>query len=275
MRRVVGLALFMSAAFVVACGPPTPPVPISSPQTPTPEPVTPTPEPATPNGAIDAPEGMSAIPAGAFVMGCDPDDPECDADEKPAHPVRLRAFFIDRYEVTNARYDACVAAGVCARTPMRDDPRFAGPDQPVVGVRWSDANDYCAWRGARLPTEAEWEYAARAQTRWYREAGLEAVAWYKEITDRPRDVGGKPANPWGLFDVLGNAWEWTSDSYDAAYFAASPTDDPRGPSPGETRVLRGGSWFNGSTNTRISTRHGAPPGDAANMRGARCARNGD
>ncbi len=261
MTRAALVAMIVIVALAGACNAPGP--------------VAPDPPPAASLEAIDPPEGMAAIPGGEFVMGCDADDPECDADEKPPHPVRVPAFFLDRHEVTNARYDACVSAGACARTPFRDDPRFAGPDQPVVGVRWSDARDYCAWRGARLPTEAEWEYAARAGTRWYREAGLDAVAWYKEITDRPRDVGGKPANPWGLFDVLGNAWEWTADYYDAAYFASSPKDDPRGPPSGAARVLRGGSWFNGSTNTRISTRHGANPDDTANMRGARCAKGRD
>ncbi len=262
MTRAAVIAMMAIVALIAACGP-------------APNPPAPTPTPAASPEPVVVPEGMAAIPAGEFVMGCDSDDPECDTDEKPAHPVRLRAFFIDRYEVTNAKYDACVAANACARTPFRDDPRFSASSQPVVGVRWSDANAYCAWRGARLPTEAEWEYAARAGTRWYREAGLDAVAWYKEITDRPRDVGGKLANPWGLFDVLGNAWEWTNDFYDAAYFASSPPSDPRGPASGEARVLRGGSWFNGSTNTRISTRHGAPPDDAANMRGVRCAKDGD
>ncbi|MCL4233073.1 MAG: SUMF1/EgtB/PvdO family nonheme iron enzyme, partial [Deltaproteobacteria bacterium] len=112
--RTAGIAVTLIVALVAACGAPnaTQPVPVF------PSPPIPSPEPAARVLTTDVPDGMAAIPAGAFVMGCDPDDPECDTDEKPAHPVRLRAFFIDRYEVTNAQYDACVAAGACARTPF-------------------------------------------------------------------------------------------------------------------------------------------------------------
>lgn len=176
------------------------------------------------------------IPPGTFRMGCSADDAECDYDEEPAHTVTItRGFWMGQTEVTQAAYQRVVGT---------NPSHFHGDRLPVETVTWNDANSYCRAVGMRLPTEAEWEYAARAGSTASRYGKLDAIAWYFEnSSNQTHEVGQKQPNPWGLDDMLGNVWEWVADWADANYYGHSPSQDPPGPSSGEYRVVRGGSWF--------------------------------
>jgi formylglycine-generating enzyme required for sulfatase activity len=155
---------------------------------------------------------MLAVPVGTFTMGADTGG---EGDERPAHKVTLAAFFLDKTEVTNAAYAECVAASQCRPRASRDFPR---PQQPATFVSWDDARTYCAWRGKRLPREAEFERAIRGDDGrrypWGDEAPTKDRAVY--ATSAPLDVGSKPAGrgPYGHDDLAGNAWEWMDDLYD-------------------------------------------------------------
>ncbi|HYL92803.1 MAG TPA: formylglycine-generating enzyme family protein [Alphaproteobacteria bacterium] len=182
------------------------------------------------------------IPPGTFMMGCSPGDEECHPEEKPAHRVAItRAFEIARCQVTQAQYEAVMGS---------NPSYFPGPDQPVEGVSWDDAQKFCEALNTkqdgyryRLPTEAEWEYAARAGNTSCRYGVLQEAAWYHENAgDKTHPVGLKEPNAFGLHDTLGNVWEWVQDRYGADYYSLSPESDPTGPSTGEMRVARGGSW---------------------------------
>jgi formylglycine-generating enzyme required for sulfatase activity len=150
---------------------------------------------------------------------------------------------------------------------------FHGEQLPVETVTWSQAKAYCAAVGGRLPTEAEWEYAARAGSDAPRYGDLDEIAWYSKNSDgKTHNVGLKQANQWGLYDMLGNVWEWVADWYDEKYYAKSPSLNPTGPKSGQYRVVRGGSWSYGSRYLRSSVRSG----DVSVVRdvrlGFRCAR---
>jgi formylglycine-generating enzyme len=226
------------------------------------------------------------VPAGRFVMGGEGGEP----DERPAHTVVLNAFRIDRYEVTFAEYDSCVARGAC--TPAHYDDgqclmlappgfrkvtvpdKYRSPRRPVVCVTWQQARAYCRSRGKRLPTEAEWEYAASA-------GAAPRYAWGGDSPspDRctpvshmsPRDVGAYTPNAWGLHDMTGNVWEWTNDWYQRDYYAVSDTLDPRGSSVGQYRVVRGGGWYGGVSQLRVRNREPFQPTSAEASVGFRCA----
>lgn len=179
-------------------------------------------------------------------------------DEQPVHTVTVSDFWMSTYEITFVQYDAfCEATGA-------DKPGDAGwgrGNRPVIYVSWNDAVAFCAWLSkksgetVRLPTEAEWEYAARAggkRQKWpgtNKEDDLGAYAWYGDNSDgRTHPVGTKKPNALGLYDMAGNAWEWCQDWYDDDYYTRSPQKDPKGPSSGSQRVVRGGSW---NYNTRF------------------------
>ena len=233
-------------------------------------------------------DGMAMIyvPGGEFLMGAAewPDD-------VPIHAVTLDGFWLDRTEVTQAHYRRCVEAGDCAARPATTPYR---PTHPVVAVTWDEAAAYCTWVGGRLPTEAEWEYAARSAERhrypWGDDKSLVGPAgvrlnfcdvnctepWADDAVDdgyaTTAPVGSFPAGmSWcGAFDLAGNVWEWVSDWYGETYYAESRARNPTGPSDGTYRVLRGGSWQSDESSVRSSYRYWAAPEERADNRGFRC-----
>ncbi|MFN8466645.1 MAG: bifunctional serine/threonine-protein kinase/formylglycine-generating enzyme family protein [Caldilineaceae bacterium] len=202
------------------------------------------------------------VPAGEFSMG----STSGNADEQPVHPVMLDSFWIMQTEVTNGEYRRCVEAGACAapRGDRWNDPAFA--TYPVVRVTWEDANRYAAWAGGRLPTEAEWEKAARGTN-----GG--AYPWGDDIPDAsllnfiesskgaPQPVGSYPAgaSPYGVLDLAGNVEEWVADWYQPDYYSQLPADNPPGPETGVLRGLRGGSFKVDRNAVRATYRSGYPP----------------
>jgi len=220
---------------------------------------------------------MVLVPAGEFLMG----DDDGEEDEKPAHQVRISAFYMDTSEVTQASY----------RSLMGKNPaKFADPDAPVERLSWYAATQYCNMRslregfmpcydpetlacdfhadGYRLPTEAEWEYACRAGTATPWSFGSDPAklgkhAWFKENAQKTTHrVKQKGPNPWGLFDMHGNVSEWCNDFYSEGYDPGGEVTDPRGPTSGEERVLRGGSWASSEEGCRSSARASESPGFA-------------
>ncbi len=199
---------------------------------------------------IPVPEGMALIPAGYFQMGSSIGQ----ANEAPEHPVLLDAFYMDLYEVTNAQYRACVDAGGCAQGRARNSFTHAGyrddsayDNYPVIGVTWDMAAAYCSWASKRLPTEAEWEYAASGQQNFFWpwgntfDANLSAASApdVQPVSSYPGGV-----SPFGMFDIAGNVTEWVADVYDPAFYANSPASNPVNTSSGDTRIYRGGSFDN-------------------------------
>jgi formylglycine-generating enzyme required for sulfatase activity len=151
---------------------------------------------------------------------------------------------------------------------------WSNAQMPVVNVTWDGARAYCEWVGGRLPTEAEWEYAARGGSAEARYGDIDSIAWYSDNSGGKTHVGGeKRTNGFGLFDALGNENEWVSDWYDAAYYATSPSADPVGPSTGKNRILRGGCWYNYARFVRVSARY-ASDGAGNNLNGVRCVWKG-
>ena len=269
-----------------------PPTPAST-QTPIPELDTPTPAPtatAAPANERTSPiDGMPQdyVPAGTVRMG-GLDVQADDRDELPAHTVSLDAFWIDQLEVTNAMYMLCVQAGAC--TPpivWSSDRRNAYfntvefKDYPVVHVTWDQASLYCEWAGRRLPTEAEWERAARGDDfrdfPWGDEPPNETYANFNRLVDDTSRVGSYAAGagPFGALDMAGNVWEWVSDLYKPEYYSVSPEHNPLGPETNGTnrRVIRGGSFQDGWVDLRVSKRGSAlgpipnAPYDAPNRAG--------
>ena len=239
------------------------------------------------------------IPPGTFTMGCSPGDSECWDEEKPAHQVTLtKGFWMGQTEVTVGAYQRFVAAtGRKMPPPHYFNLDWAHQDMPIVNVIWDEAQAYCLWTGGRLPTEAEWEYSARAGNTEPRYGPLDDIAWFwgnsggqfldsmgfpdqdqasyfKRLIENGNSthaVGQKQANAFGLYDMLGNAWEWVNDRYDEHYYRKSPSTDPAGPGRGRSRVLRGGSWRSGTRNVRVSFRLWYLPDSRFEIFGVRCA----
>jgi formylglycine-generating enzyme required for sulfatase activity len=206
------------------------------------------------------------IPPDDFQMGCSDGDKECDTDEHPAHRVRIsNGFWLGQTPVTQAAYQ---------RVMHSNPSHFHGDQLPVETVSWNEAKGYCETVGGRLPTEAEWEYAARAGTTTARYGDLNTIGWYdKNSRGKTREVGRRRANGWGLYDMLGNVWEWVNDWYDADYYKNSTSEDPKGPMEQKKyRVIRGGSWHSGSRVLRSSYRFRIGSSFSLNVVGFRCAR---
>jgi formylglycine-generating enzyme required for sulfatase activity len=228
------------------------------------------------------PGDMGFIPAGTFRMGCN----GCEYDQDPVHTVYLDAYWIDVFEVTNSQYSGCVSSGNCepplsydssSHSSYYDNATYA--NYPVIRVSWYDAVDYCGWLGKRLPTEAEWEKAARGpndlrQYPWGTGLPNCSLANMYCIHDT-REVGATPngASPYGIQDMLGNVQEWTNDWYLKDYYETSPAENPQGPAGGTLKVMRGGSWGSAFDKTYITLRfslYGEPVSHGYGM-GFRCA----
>ncbi len=236
-------------------------------------------QPGASAATIERDTTMVLVPAGSFVMGEKGDD-----DNGPAHEVRLRAFRMDRHEVTNAEYEAfCRATGhklpfFWGLDRFRSGPLY--PDHPVIGVSQGEAADYADWRGKRLPTEAEWEYAARGGLvgmRFVYGNRLDSTManYTRAHQDGPVAVGSYPPNGYGLHDMAGNVQEWVADRYGADYYAKSPVEDPRGPEKGGYRVVRGGGWYSGTMCVGVAVRYALPSGWCDFNVGFRCARDAE
>ena len=214
------------------------------------------------------------IVPGEFLMGCSAGDGECGADEKPAHRVAItKAFEIGRHEITQAVWQAVMGT---------NPSTFKALDRPVEHVSWNDVQEFLAALNGRrdgyryqLPTEAEWEYAARAGSTGPYHGSLDAIAWYGANSGQTGPVGQKQPNAWGLHDMHGNVWEWCQDWYDADYYRTLGTPralDPRGPASGQQRVLRGGSWYKFLWFLRVSSRFAFRPSGRFPHVGFRCVR---
>jgi len=226
------------------------------------------------------PDRMALIPGDTFIMGSNVNPHSI---SYPAHPVTIDSFYMDRFEVTNKEYlKFCTETG--HRLPefwglevYKSGPEF--PDYPVTGVSQADAEAYAEWTGKRLPTEAEWEYAARG--------GLEDTEFpYGQEADRSKARYNNPAaekgpvrtgsfepNGFGLYDMSGNVWEWVSDWFDGGYFSNSPVLNPKGPTFGDFKVFKGGGWHSGSSCTTVYRRNALPKYWVDIAGGFRCARD--
>jgi formylglycine-generating enzyme required for sulfatase activity len=231
---------------------------------------------------------MVIVPAGKFRMGND----NGKADEKPAHMVYLDTFYIDKYKVTNAFYKTCVDTGVCAPPKYINSnlhPTYYGDPKydnfPFIAADWYAAKTYCEWRGARLPTEAEWEKAARGtdQRTYPWGEGIDQSRANYNNNNEPDYVGdtskvddyASGVSPYGVYDMAGNVWEWVADLYDEKYYSSlsDTAKNPLGPTMGEFRVVRGGSWNSNSYALRSSYRSWFNPTNANIQVGFRCARS--
>lgn len=238
----------------------------------------------------DSREDMVLIPEGTFVMGSMKSLRELDptsifqADrhmlgpEDPAHDVYLSAYYIDRFEVTNAAYAEYLEATGQKRKPRYwDDPQFNQPRQPVVGVSWKEAQAYCRWRGKRLPTEAEWEKAARGKRPvkypWGDSDPTADKVNYNNEVGKTAPVGSYEAgqSDYGVHDLSGNVAEWVQDWHWAEYYLFSPKKDPQGPEKGHYKIIRGGNWQNNKKDVRLTYRNATVPSLRQDTVGFRCA----
>jgi formylglycine-generating enzyme required for sulfatase activity len=235
----------------------------------------------TPPGPI--PANMAAIPAGEYWMGRTHTATLEQAiilerdrrDDQPAHRIYVDAFYLDTHEITNADYLRFVDATGAVKPWYWPGGKIAKGEErfPVNNVTWAEADAYCRWVGKRLPSEAEWERAARGgldRKRYpWGDEGAKDRAHTGSATG-PTAVGSFPPNAFGLYDIAGNVWEWTSDWYERDYYAVSPERNPTGPAKGSYRVIRGGGWTEGVQMN--SFRNYADPELRTLIVGFRCAR---
>jgi len=213
------------------------------------------------------------IPPGTFMMGCSQGDTEGEENEKPPHQVTIKeGLWIGQTAVTVGAYKRFAKeTGREMAAPPNFNSGWGNEEMPMVNVSWNDAQAYCLWAGGRLPTEAEWEYAARGGGTEARYGSLDRVAWYDGNSGRQvHPVGQKGANGFGLYDVLGNVWEWVNDWYDEKYYQNSPSQDPTGPTRSTLRVLRGGCRGSVPKLMRVSFRGRDDPGVGCEVYGFRC-----
>ena len=256
-------------------------------------------------------DGMKliGIPAGGFWMGSGTDDVYAEPDEWPLRRVQLAGYWMDETEVTNAMYARCVSSGACTPPPTAfgafSPHAYYGEaeydDYPVVNVNWEQANQYCTWAGRRMPTEAEWEKAARGlggyrfPWEWVGVADPERLNFCDQNCNFASHVSGvddgyaetapvgsypKGASPYQVLDMAGNVWEWTADWYSATYYKEGPLRDPLGPDTATWRVVRGGSWLDGVRGrtlvyARSANRYYQSPDTARSDIGFRCALSAD
>lgn len=226
----------------------------------------------------NTPKNMEIIPKGQFNMGKNTLNA---TDWQPEHVVTIDSFYIDKYEVTNQEYYK-----YCQET-KQSLPIFWGikefrcgldfPDYPVVGVSFFEAEKYAKWGGKRLPTEAEWEYAARGGLVDKNfPCGDKADSTVINFSNKYKGllkVGCFAPNNFGLYDMAGNAWEWTTDNYQADYYEKSPSVNPKGPEKGRFKVIRGGSWHSGGMCVQNYFRNGLSPSWVDFAVGFRCAKS--
>ena len=244
--------------------------------------------------AREIPLDWVSVPSGEFLMGAE--DDQAGADEKPKHKVELDAFLIGKYEVTNAQYNAFVKATGYRVPENCCDPKFnlwkgdlvpSGVEElPVINVSWDDAFAFCKWSGGRLPTEAEWEKAARGTDGrtfpWGNELPSSHRANYSfdpvSMWDGPASLVRKDQyefgrSPYGAYEMAGNVWEWVADWYDENYYKSSPAKNPAGPEKGDARVIRGASWRNTAEMLRAANRNKHVPTERRVYIGIRCAKD--
>jgi formylglycine-generating enzyme required for sulfatase activity len=214
----------------------------------------------------------ASIPPGTFMMGCTRGDAECGRGESAPHRVTIaKRFWMGKTEITVAAYRRFAAAQAGKMPPDPEwNPGWQEGPRPIVNVTFGEAGSFCRWAGGRLPSEDEWEYAARAGSEARRYGELNAVAWYGESSGGkgPAVVGQKQANAWGLKDMLGNVWEWTTGLYPLT----GQNDGPNLPANrgGPFFALRGGSWSDAARLVRFSVRGRAEAPHRSNSIGARC-----
>lgn len=211
------------------------------------------------------------VPGGEFNIG------DSRGKDRPIHTVYVDSFYIDKYELTNAEYRVYLQQTGKPAPKYWDNPKYNGDDQPVVGVSWEEAASYCRWAGKRLPTEAEWEIAARGRDGtlypWGDVESVSATNTRESKEGRPLPVGSfaAGASSFGLHDMAGNVWEWCTDWYDKNYYNDSPYSNPRGPESGKEKVIRGGGW--NISMVDMAFRKRVKPDQQYSSLGFRCARS--
>ena len=237
---------------------------------------------STESETVNPIDGMRLIyiPAGEFTMGSSKYDRDLETNEVPQHSVTLDAYWISQTQVTNAMYNQCVASGACAYSAGHEiNPHYLDPaynDHPVVYVTWQSAMNYCTWSGGRLPTEAEWEKAARGsggqKYAWGNNSAAEELVNANNTYDSTTPAGqfSQGASPYGVLDMGGNVREWVWDWYDPYYYQYTPADNPAGPVEGEKKVLKGASFSDIYRFTRPANRLAHDPTSPGANRGFRC-----
>ena len=249
-------------------------------------------------GQAPAPQGdllktMVLIPAGEFLRGSDDNDigqilklvqdakAQDYKDEQPKQKIHLDVFYIDKFEVSNAQYQQFLAATGSPKPFYWDHPKFNKPDHPVVGVNWEEAKAYCEWAKKRLPTEAEWEKAARGTDGRLWPWGNQFISSHANTEGSedsyyytaPVESFALGKSPYGVYNMAGNVDEWVADWYGENYYRSAPKENPRGPASGKQKVVRGGSWLNDPDGARVANRTVSESTSRDTVLGFRCAKS--